>query len=387
MRFLAPAILAFAILPLVSADIVYLKGGGQVEGRAERKGGEVVVEMPSGTLTLSADRVERIEEKETVLDLYDAKRASLSGAGAQGEYELGLWCQLNGLASRSRRHFEEAVRLDPDHEGARLELGHVRHEGVWMTSEEARKAEGLVLYHGKWLKAETVAKLLRAEEALAASRQPAEAAAKSPAGAAPAGGGGNAGGAANGGGGNGAAANGGGGPAVPGAGRRSVPKLDRSIRPTWKFLNQYFAGQWPWLGSPSYGRIYWNDGSGGSYGPLHFGPYPYDGGDFYGYGSGVFLGGGAVGGGLAQSGSLSSSSGFMGLGSSAHGDWGAASGYGGGGFALQYHYGNPTDDFHIGGTLFGSSYSSGGSSFESFGSTLHGGYNWGNGFLNFSFRP
>ena len=326
-----------AVAGNASSDVVWLKKGGTLEGRVEVRGEEVVVHLANGAVTLRRDEIDRIEKKETILDVYEAKRAALPAGDPQARYELGLWCELSGLEGRAKSHHEEAIALDPDHAGARRELGQVLRDGRWMTEDEARAAEGYVLYQGRWLRPETVAQLLRADQALADAK--AAAAAPPPDPDPPAAG-------------------------APAA-TREVQKLTSSITPTWKFRNQYFAGRFPLLGSPQYGRIYWA-GPGGVYGPVYYGPYPYGKGTFpsdaaYGfYGVDLLLSGSARAAAAAPS---------------------------VGGFALQYQHGDPTDDFFFGGTIFGHSSSGNGGSSERLGSTLHGGLNFGNGFLRFRYQP
>jgi hypothetical protein len=92
--------------------------------------------------------------------LYEGKLAALSADDVPGHYLLGLWCRKEGLSAEAESTFERVVALSPDHEGARRELGYVRHGDRWLTRDEAMSAKGLVLHEGVWMLPEQVERLL-----------------------------------------------------------------------------------------------------------------------------------------------------------------------------------------------------------------------------------
>jgi len=81
-----------------------------------------------------------------LLDEYYARFDRTEGADAN--FELARWCKEKGLDCQYRLHLEAALRIDPDHEGARKESGFTRYEGEideyrrkrWLTEEEAAAA-------------------------------------------------------------------------------------------------------------------------------------------------------------------------------------------------------------------------------------------------------
>ena len=72
---------------------------------------------------------------------YQKKAAKVADRDTRGHYQLGLWCKKAGLEDRARKHFEKVTLLDPDHAGARRNLGYVRYRGQWMTAEERAEVD------------------------------------------------------------------------------------------------------------------------------------------------------------------------------------------------------------------------------------------------------
>lgn len=142
--YVVPATLVLSLSALALADTVTLANGHKLEGSARRVGDRVVIQTAGGEVTLEASEVRSIEKGETKLDLYQAKRETLDAKDAKAQAELARWCAKNKLGKQSREHWEEVVKLDPEHADARTALGFVQHDGAWMTPDEAKEAQGLV---------------------------------------------------------------------------------------------------------------------------------------------------------------------------------------------------------------------------------------------------
>ncbi|MGP0062325.1 MAG: polymorphic toxin-type HINT domain-containing protein [Isosphaeraceae bacterium] len=56
---------------------------------------------------------------------------------AQVHARLGLWCEQNGLKPEAIAHFTTAVHLDPSRDSSWRHLGCVKHNGRWMSPEQA----------------------------------------------------------------------------------------------------------------------------------------------------------------------------------------------------------------------------------------------------------
>ena len=164
-------VLVLAALP-ARADRIRLRGGGELRGMIVPEPapeGKVLVQTETGSkpLVLDRDQVAEVVAEDDALDEYYARRDAVP-ATAEAQYEFGLWCETKRLRGLAQDHFRRATELDPSHAAAHKKLGHVRHEGLWMTVEEQKRAQGLVLHKGRWIARE---ELERIEEHEAASAQ------------------------------------------------------------------------------------------------------------------------------------------------------------------------------------------------------------------------
>lgn len=148
------AMAAAALSLPASADEVVLRNGAVFGGIVREDGEKVVLEIDCGTMTFRRSEVREVRRTEDPLKELDRKASEVKDA--PGYYELGRWARKNGLTTRANELFQKAVALDPDHEGARLALGHQKHEGRWLAEDEAMAARGYVRHEGRWLKRETV---------------------------------------------------------------------------------------------------------------------------------------------------------------------------------------------------------------------------------------
>ena len=136
----------------IRADVVHLKSGGSVEGRViERTASSVEIDIGAGSITLSMESVDRIEEGRSPLDDYDERAARLDENDLDGWLELARWASSEGLGTQSRRAYEKVLSISPEHPEANAALGRVEHDGRWMSEEEAYKARGYVKFGGEWM--------------------------------------------------------------------------------------------------------------------------------------------------------------------------------------------------------------------------------------------
>lgn len=147
---LAASIVALLCAPAL-ADIVHLKDGRTLEGKAETKDGQVLLRTIHGTAILDQAQVTKVEPKAHLLDEYAAKAAGIAEDDAEGQLALAEWCQGHDWASQARVHAARVVDVDPHHVGAREILGHVLVDGRWLPKAEALRAQGLAEWKGEWL--------------------------------------------------------------------------------------------------------------------------------------------------------------------------------------------------------------------------------------------
>jgi hypothetical protein len=145
------------------ADVVELRGGGQIQGKVvpdPKNKDRVQVLLLQGRRPLSFQKgqIVRVIPKASALDGYVVKREKTAGT-AEAQYELGYWCEQNRLTDLAKMHYELALGHDPDFELAHKKLGHTKVEGSWLTRDDLTAAQGLVKYKGRWVTPEEKTKL------------------------------------------------------------------------------------------------------------------------------------------------------------------------------------------------------------------------------------
>ncbi len=154
------------------ADIVDLRGGGQIQGKVvpdakNKERVQVLLLQGRHPLSLQKGQILRIVPKPSPLDDYVIKRAKAAST-ADAQYELGYWCEQNRLMDLAKLHYEQALSFDPDFESAHRKLGHTKVEGSWLTRDELTAAQGLVKYKGRWVTADEKTKREDADKTTAA---------------------------------------------------------------------------------------------------------------------------------------------------------------------------------------------------------------------------
>jgi len=175
-------------LCLVLAAVALLGAGIQIEnGKAyifKRRNlpavtGTVTELTPTEVRVLLEEGIAIIIARDDIVDVtptvsarqeYEEKKKDAKTA--DDWYKLGLWAKEKKLERSAAEAFNEAIRLDADHEEARKELGFLKHEGKWLPEDEARRKMGWKRLGGKWYSPEEYKKAVGdREKKLAAGRQ------------------------------------------------------------------------------------------------------------------------------------------------------------------------------------------------------------------------
>ncbi len=158
----------------VRADVIVLRGGGQVQGKvlpdpAHPERVQVLLLTGRKPVSFTKAQIVEIIPKASALDDYLVKRDKAAQT-AQAQFELATWCEQNKLTDLARIHYEAVVALDRSFEAAHRKLGHVYHDGHWLSRDELSAVQGLIKHKGRWVSPEEKARLDREDE-MTASRQ------------------------------------------------------------------------------------------------------------------------------------------------------------------------------------------------------------------------
>ena len=146
-------------------DVIHLETG-RLEGKIiARADGRVTIRTTSGIeTTISEKDILAIEKARTPRDIYSAMAEKIKADDAEGHYALAVWCRDHNLKDEAAAERVATLRIDPDHERARRDLGYVKTDKGWMTREAAMRAKGLMLVDGRWLTKEEIEELEKKEK-------------------------------------------------------------------------------------------------------------------------------------------------------------------------------------------------------------------------------
>jgi hypothetical protein len=156
-RLVAPLIglVPMAAIGDARGDLIALRGGGQIRGKVVADPAHpdrvlILSEKGKTPLSFQKAQVVRVVAEPSALDEYVSRRDK-APATAEGQYELGLWCEDHKLPDLAEVHYEAAVAKDAAFAPAHQKLGHAQVGDRWLTGDELREAQGLVKYKGRWV--------------------------------------------------------------------------------------------------------------------------------------------------------------------------------------------------------------------------------------------
>ncbi|NRA38200.1 MAG: hypothetical protein HRU15_08680 [Planctomycetes bacterium] len=104
------------------------------------------------------------------------QRKELDSEDSSGLWKLALELKKLKHSLLFKQYAKNVIAIDPQHEAAHRALGHVDHEGQWMSPRDKNLAMDKTLFEGKWIDQEIMEKLLvdREEHRLAMLEKKAE---------------------------------------------------------------------------------------------------------------------------------------------------------------------------------------------------------------------
>jgi hypothetical protein len=133
------------------ADTLELTDGRVVEGSVEQTPEGYRVRNRFGESMLKQAEVKLWSKGRTVDELVRDRLKALTAGDAENRARLAKWLVDLGRVEEGRALAEAALAVDAENATAHGLLGHQRHGGRWMTSDEAMRAKGLELHGGRWM--------------------------------------------------------------------------------------------------------------------------------------------------------------------------------------------------------------------------------------------
>jgi len=149
------------------ADKVIFKDGRELEGTVvEETDRWIRLKTRFGTQKIERSQIRDIIKGRTREEEYTARKKALKLDDLDGHVALALWCREEKMVREAKEMWERVLLLDPEHEMAHRELGHVRYNDRWYTPGEVEKvkeaewkAKGYVQYEGEWVPKEDAEKM------------------------------------------------------------------------------------------------------------------------------------------------------------------------------------------------------------------------------------
>ena len=137
------------------ADLVQLKNGGELRGSLVKGTGtnepELTIVSTSGaTITIPRSEVEVVQSRSPLVEEYVTRSREIPHT-VQAHQELADWCVSRQLKPQRAEQLELLLELEPDNEVVHRSLGHIRHDGQWMTRDDAMAKQGYVKHNGKYI--------------------------------------------------------------------------------------------------------------------------------------------------------------------------------------------------------------------------------------------
>lgn len=137
------------------AEVFLLRSGGRIEGEwlNPQRGvtDDYLLRNLAGVqLALTSPQVSRVLATSDVQQQYE-EMLHKAPATVEGHWAMAQWCKDADLRAQRKFHLEEVIKLDTDHEEARLALGYGRFpQGGWMKPDEYMQRQGYVRHRGAW---------------------------------------------------------------------------------------------------------------------------------------------------------------------------------------------------------------------------------------------
>lgn len=144
----------------VPTDLFVMIHGGQIEGvwvNQKRSSFEAyhIRHKRGGQIRLDPTQVSKVIRRSEDEVLYEEIRSGYPDT-IDGHWKLAQWCSEKQLPQQRKIHLRRILKIDPDHEAARRDLGYRLVGKNWLTREEEMRDLGMTLYRGRYRTAQEI---------------------------------------------------------------------------------------------------------------------------------------------------------------------------------------------------------------------------------------
>ena len=128
-------------------DRIRLRSGGEIAGTVVNEEDRdddklLTISLASGgSLKLLRSQIGQIETT-TPEELAYAEKLKTIVDTPEAHFQLALWCEEQRLRPQQESHLLQVIKLDPEHEDARHDLGYSRIRGEWATRDQILRRDG-----------------------------------------------------------------------------------------------------------------------------------------------------------------------------------------------------------------------------------------------------
>ncbi|MEE3182263.1 MAG: hypothetical protein VX288_10195 [Planctomycetota bacterium] len=166
---LIPFLLSSFFTPAARADIVYLRDGKTIEGKVTLNEDDNTyrIDTTRGSVIKPANDIQRIVKAKLPQEVFTERFASVDRKDLNELASLVTWAREKYLVPQKQKVCGLILKIDPNHEMARRELGYTVFENEWILEKDLRKKQldlGLVKYKGEWVSRKEHSRLVFKEE-------------------------------------------------------------------------------------------------------------------------------------------------------------------------------------------------------------------------------
>lgn len=148
----------------LAADVLVLDNGGTIDGRIVEVPEGYIIDAGYGVFSISKDRAKELRPGRGPVHEFNERLDALSDSSDPDEiFALAQRARDAKITRHLRPLLQRVLEIDPDHEGARAMLDHVRLEGTWMPRVSALRRQGYQYCGGSWIPADQCRALLQAQ--------------------------------------------------------------------------------------------------------------------------------------------------------------------------------------------------------------------------------